>query len=539
MQLIMARNKYVFLSLFIGIICAKAETGKYIIYFKNKNTAIHSEQVFTEYALEKRKRFNIALDEREYPVNPVYLEKLNFENVIILNQSNWLNAVLVVAEDKKMKKFKNADFIASIQKVEKFSGSGVLEVVKENNCQEILDFEDGFISSFTQFHLLNGEYLHEQGYNGEAMTIAVCDNGFQNVNSNPAFSAVFSENRMLGTYDYVHNDSSVYDEGSHGASCFSFISGVKSNEYIGTATKSNFYLFHTEDNAGERLQEEFNLATALERCSQLGVDVVSISLGYTTFDVPSENHDTTDLVKNNSPAAIAVNIASSKGMLVCVAAGNQGTSSWKYLTTPSDADSAFAIASVDVNGNIAPSSSYGLANDIRVKPNVAAAGQGVKYINPSNQIATGSGTSYACPSLAGMAACLWQAFPSKTNWEIKTAIEQSASKYLNPDKHYGYGIPDFKKAYQLLSQSTYISNNALEKEFIIYPNPFLQSISINNSGNAVIQQIKLINTIGQTVYSTSSAGFGSISIQPDIPAGIYLLQIATNKGILIKKLMKD
>jgi subtilisin family serine protease len=49
-------------------------------------------------------------------------------------------------------------------------------------------------------------------------------------------------------------------------------------------------------------------------------------------------------------------------------------------------------------------------------------------------VQAGSGTSFACPQIAGIAACLWQAFPTKTNWEIKTAIEQSASQYLTPDK---------------------------------------------------------------------------------------------------------
>ena len=174
----------------------------------------------------------------------------------------------------------------------------------------------------------------------------------------------------------------LFDD-AHGAYCFSFIAGIKANQYIGTSTKSKFYLFQTENNDGgsERLQEEFNLAIALQRCDQLGVDVVSISLGYTTFDSAFENHDTSDMKKNNTPAAKAVNIAASKNILICVAAGNEGAKPWHYISTPSDADSAFAIAAVDKNGNIASFSGYGLATDIRVKPNVAAVGSSANFIN--------------------------------------------------------------------------------------------------------------------------------------------------------------
>ncbi|HOY43058.1 MAG TPA: S8 family serine peptidase, partial [Chitinophagales bacterium] len=448
---------------------AKQNPEKYIVYFKDKPTNVDVTKLFNEKALQNRKKYNIPFDERDFSVDSNYIVQLKNINATILNTSNWLNASLISIDENDISNLENLPFVTSIIKVEKttIGGSGIASVKDINECEatnDIQDFENNYSSSFPQVNLLKGEYLHEQGFNGENMTIAVCDNGFYNVNNNNAFTHIFNENRLLGTYDYVHSDSLVYDESqgppnyvSHGSNCFSFIAGYKENQFIGTATKSNFYLFHTENTPTERLQEEFNLATALERCTQLGVNVVSISLGYTTFDVPSENHDTSDMRKNNTPSAKAVNMAVSKGLLVCVAAGNEGNSSWKYISSPSDADSAFCIASVDINGSIAVTSGYGLPNDPRVKPNVAAVGVSPYLINTSGIVGQfGGGTSYATPQIAGLAACLWQAFPTKTNWEIKTAIEQSASQYLTPDKRIGYGIPDFKKAYQLLSSTTYV-----------------------------------------------------------------------------------
>ncbi|MDB5226575.1 MAG: hypothetical protein JWN78_768 [Bacteroidota bacterium] len=540
----MVRNKYILITLLVFplMMFAQANTGKYIVYFKDKAECKNVSNLFSPKALEKRKKFNIPFDERDFPVKAEYVEQLIQKNIPVLQHSDWLNAVVISADEKQIELVKKMFFVSSIIKITKGNTTGVASISNEESCESIenTEYEENFSNSYEQFHLLNGDYLHGQGFNGERMTIAMCDEGFNNANNNPGFTHVFSDHRLLGYYDYVDNDSTVFNTGNHGSYCFSFIAGLKANSFIGTSTKSKFYLFRTENGNSERLQEEFNLATALQRCDQLGVDIVSISLGYTTFDVSSENHDTTDMMKNNTPSAIAVNIASSKGILVCVAAGNEGANpAWHVISTPSDADSAFCIASVDVNGVPAPSSGWALAADTRIKPNVAAVGQHPKYLDINgNVVSLSSGTSFATPSLAGMSACLWEAFPSKTNWQIKTAIEQSASQYLNPDKHIGYGIPDFKKAYEILSVANFVSNEKLESEFLVYPNPFKYNIGINNSGSAVINKIDLMNDIGQVIYSDNSFHDNSIALN-DLPKGMYTLQIATSNGILIKKLIKD
>jgi len=541
----MVKNKYTLQLLLLCLTAfAHANTSKYIVYFKDKPKDTKVEQLFSAKAIEKRKQKHIAFDERDFPINTVYIEQIKNKQAVIVNQSNWLNAALITIDEKKISAVKKMDFVATVTKVEKTEHGGILSVQHNNECDEtnnVQDFEDNYTSSFAQFHLLNGEYLHEQGFNGENMTIAICDNGFYNANNNSGFSNIFSESRILGTYDYVHGDSAVYDEanGWHGSNCFSFIGGLKANQYIGTATKANFYLFHTEDNDYEWLQEEFNLAMALERCDQLGVDVVSISLGYLKFNRNTfENHDTSDLRKNITPAAKAVNTASSKGILVCTAAGNMDFG--QYINTPADADSAFCIASVNINGVPAGTSSIGLPNDPRIKPNIAAAGQGVNFVDTSRTgiIKSGSGTSYATPSLAGMATCLWQAFPTKTNWEIKTAIEQSASQYLTPDKKIGYGIPDFKRAYEILSLASFVDDHKLEKEFSVYPNPFQSVVNINNTGSSRVQKVQLTNNLGQIVYSDNTLAENTIALN-ELPKGMYVLQISTSNGLLVKKMLKN
>ena len=224
----MVKNKYTLQLLLLCLTAfAHANTAKYIVYFKDKPKDTKVEQLFSAKAIEKRKQKHIAFDERDYPINTTYIEQIKNKQAVIVNQSNWLNAALITIDEKKIAAIKKMDFVASVTKVEKTEHGGILSTQHNNECEEtndVLDFEDNYTSSFAQFHLLNGEYLHEQGFNGENMTIAICDAGFQNANINTGFSAVFTENRVLGVYDYVHNDSTVFtaSDDSHGANCFSF-----------------------------------------------------------------------------------------------------------------------------------------------------------------------------------------------------------------------------------------------------------------------------------------------------------------------------
>jgi subtilisin family serine protease len=539
----MAKSNFTLLFLCFVTLAASAANINYIVYFKNKNTDENVQTYFSKEGILYRTKYNIPFDERDYAIEKYYLQQLQKQGATIKNQSNWLNAVLINSNQKKIKKIKKLSFVKSIITTQKSNEKNTMSVEVANEYQEtksIETYEDNYASSFSQINLLNGEYLHEQGFKGENMIIAVCDNGFRNLNNNTAFSHIFSDKRILGTYNYVTNDSAVFtiNDGSHGSNCFSFIAGIKENDYIGTATKAKYYLFHTEDDSGEKLVEEFNLATALERCSQLGVNVVSISLGYTTFDNTAENHDTTDLKKNKTPAAKAVNIAASKGMLVCVSAGNEGAKPWHYISTPADADSAFTIASVDINGEPDASSGWGLATDTRIKPNIAAVGKSAKFINTEGNIAIGSGTSYATPQIAGLSACLWQAFPTKSNWQIKTAIEQSASQYLHPDKKIGYGIPDFQKAYTILASSTAISTHLLEDDISVFPNPIQEMMNIELKNGITLKNIKIINSIGQIVFITDEPIEHHILLN-NLSKGMYFLQIESNKGTVVKKIMKD
>lgn len=317
------------------------------------------------------------------------------------------------------------------------------------------DFYD-YGQSGGQVKIHNGDFLHNHGFRGEGMQMAILDAGFYHYLTLPTFDSVRNNNQILGTWDFVVDEASVNEDYYHGMQCFSTIAANMPGTFVGTAPKASFYLYRTEDIGSEYPVEEQNWAAGIERADSLGVDISSTSLGYSQFDSASLNHSYADMDGNTTISARAADMAASRGILVVAAAGNEGGNTWHYLITPSDADSSLCVGAVNTAGVVAGFSSYGPSSDGQVKPSVAAVGWNAVVANLTNgQPSINSGTSFACPNMAGLTTCLWQAFPEINNMGIIEALESSASRSNNPDDRMGYGIPDVKKAFVILQKKLY------------------------------------------------------------------------------------
>ena len=307
---------------------------------------------------------------------------------------------------------------------------------------------------------------------------------------------------------------------------------------IGTSPKASFLLYRSEEAGPESPMEEQNWIAAMERADSIGVDITTTSLGYNDFDNPQFNYIYKDLNGKTSMIAKAATMAARKGIILLVSAGNEGLKDWKYITTPADADSILSVGAVDVSGTPGNFSSYGPSADGRIAPNVASVGVSTTISAKEGGLIQGNGTSFSSPNLAGLVACLWQAFPEFTNMEIIDVIKKSSNNYKTPNNRVGYGIPNFRVAFENLEkQRNERKILALgEKIMKVYPNPFREKFAVTlRPKNTALATFLLYNSNGQliTTQQVSVTADKVIDILFDnlqpLQKGNYILQYLEGK----------
>lgn len=461
-------------ALFFTTINSQAQFTRYIVKLTDKGynpfSINNPIQYLTQRSIDRRNRYNIAIDSTDLPVTPRYIDSIkNAGAVTILNTSKWLNQVAIQTSDAAaLAKINSFPFVLATTPIGSFANTSNKPVNKKLDAEITGNTAPRSTSnlisadyynyglSYAQVHLHNGEFLHNRGFRGQGMQMAVLDAGFYHYLTLPTFDSIRNNGQVLGTWDFVTGNASVNEDHTHGMNCLSTIAANMPGSFMGTAPKTSFYLFRTEDVSSEYPIEEQNWVAGMEKADSLGVEITSTSLGYYNFDNPALNYTYANLDGNTTLSARGADIAAKKGMLCVIAAGNEGNNAWHYIITPSDADSVMAVGAVNTSGVVGSFSSYGPSSDGQIKPSVAAVGVGSVIANPSTgQPTYGNGTSFATPIMAGLTTCLWQAFPEINNMGIINVLQQSATRASNPDNRMGYGIPDMKKAFVLLIKQLY------------------------------------------------------------------------------------
>ncbi|HUQ97762.1 MAG TPA: S8 family peptidase [Chitinophagaceae bacterium] len=446
----------------------QAQPGRYLIQLKDKAQNPFSlakpDQFLSSRSMARRARYGISIDSTDLPATPAYIDSIrSVSSVTVLNISKWLNQVSIQTPDaaaldtiRKFPFVASASFIAS--RAQRKNDSTEIETFQTQTTSGIQGematqaFDYGAASAQVSLH--HGDFLHNIGLQGQGMVLTLLDAGFYHYDALHAFDSALASGQVLDTWDFVVREQSVAEDHQHGMYCFSIIAANMPGQFVGTAPKASFYLFRTEDVASEYEIEEHNWVCGVERADSAGSDVISSSLGYNNFDNGVNSHSYSDLDGNKTIAATGADLAAKKGILVVNAAGNEGDKAWKYIMTPADADSILVVGAVDKNGAVASFSSYGPSADGQVKPDVVSVGVNTVIQSTSNTVATGNGTSFACPNMAGLSTCLWQGFPEITPLKIIDVLRHSGSQAQAPDNRMGYGIPDMRKAVQLLLQES-------------------------------------------------------------------------------------
>ena len=431
---------------------AQQDTLKYRISLKDKAATTysleHPEAFLSEKAIERRRKQNLPIDSTDLPVCRKYVDEIRRQGVKIVVTGKWENFVTVSCNDSALvERIAALPFVRETEKVWIAPGGDGPFMATERDSlinRPSVHPDSIYGLAVDQIRLSNGDKLHEEGFKGQGMTIAVIDAGFHNADKITAMQNI----RILGTKDFVNPQSDIFAESSHGMAVLSCIAMNRPGVMTGTAPEASFWLLRSEDEYSEHLVEQDYWAAAVEYADSVGVDVVSSSLGYFSFDVEALNYHQDQLDGRTSLISRAAKMASSKGILLFSSAGNEGGGSWGKITFPADAPDILTVGAITDRKKKSNFSSVGFTADYRVKPDVVALGTGCCVIDPTGNIRYANGTSFATPILAGLGVCLWQAFPSLTNKDIISLLQRFGSKFEQPDAELGYGIPDVYKAYK-------------------------------------------------------------------------------------------
>jgi subtilisin family serine protease len=525
---------------------------RYAVFFKfkpQKEYVLASPSKFlTEKAIQRRVREKFAVDSLDLPVTAAYLQGISAYSQELLYASKWLNAAVVVTDAAGKK---NMEALPFVQKVEwvakgfiaKTGNRTVPEISQKPTKNQKWAIEESYREAAAydfQNDLLGIPAMHQAGFTGKGITVAVFDSGFPGLEKATPFAHVFTNKRIVGQLNVVRPwIKEVFRDHEHGTQVASLILANQAGTLVAGAHQAQVIFAITEDVATEYPIEELNWVRAAEYADSLGVDIINSSLGYLDFDEPSLTYTTAQLDGKTTYVTRGATLAAKRGILVVNSVGNYGSAGSSSLVAPADAQGILAVGSVNASSVVSTFSSRGPTADGRIKPELVAFGQSPVLIRGSGQVSAAAGTSFSAPQLTALAAGLWEAKPEWTKDELLTNLIKSGTQYATPDQNLGYGIPNFRGAYY---GSLLGLNEEIQSGSSLYPNPLgFQSLHIrfgkelrltlqilDGSGRRVVEQVGERNAIQQPFVFNLS----------DLPAGIYFLQLLDGKEIAYKKLIK-
>ncbi len=537
------------------------ETVSVWVFFKDKGENLEESLELTEQNLlpkarERRLRHfgpeGALVDFYDLPVYSEYINGINSYAENIRQKSRWLNAVTIDVRKDNLQSVSDLEFVSQLDLVF-LKDEPVRELenfpAAPNTNPENLEYLN-YGESLDQNQQINVVPLHNLGYDGSGVLVAMLDAGFNNLEHQ-----ALQHLNILATWDFVNGDSIVWDEagqmgsGNHGTWTLSALAGFKEGFLIGPAYGADFLLAKTENTDWERHIEEDAWIAGAEWADSLGADIISSSLGYLNgFTHGDTNYTWQNMDGNTTIVTIGADLAAGRGILVVNSAGNEGASSptiQNTLIAPSDGDSVLAIGSVTSSGSRSSFSSMGPTADGRIKPDVMARGSQTLCASvwDTTSYSRVSGTSLSCPLVAGAAALVLQANPSYTNMDIIEALRSTASQASNPNNSYGWGIID---AFQAANYFTSINNpepNLITqlKLYENYPNPFnpttMITFDVPESGNLSLTVYNILGErVAELVRGWTASGTHTVSWNASqLGSGMYFIVLENAQNRIIHK----
>jgi subtilisin family serine protease len=514
----------------------QAQTYRYLILFKDKASSTYSlnnpEAFLSSKSLERRRKNRVVLTSQDLPVSKNYLDQLKATGASILFPLKWVNGAIIAQKPSDLKKS------LALSCVKGLYWNFPADSSQANQIQSGIlsnSISPDYGNSSTQINQLGIDQMHAKNILGQGSLITLLDDGFKLANSVSYLQNTFTEKRVIATLTTDPTVSSVYTSGGHGTNVLSTIAGYESGKLIGTAYKASFALAQTEESGHELIVEEANWLRGAEWADSLGTDIISSSLGYSTFDNPLHNHSYADMNGKSTLVSKAAGWAASKGILVIISAGNEGANSWKYITAPADADSILTVGSVTALGSKSSFSSIGPSFDGRVKPDVVAMGSSTVVGYLDGAIGVSNGTSFSAPLIAGLAAGLLQTFPRHTAQQIRNALLKSGTQFTKTDMLLGFGIPNYDKA--IAAMELILENEPDASKLLIYPNPISPGSAIHISMPYSAAEVELLTSVGTVVHTFRlNQSESTIYLGPFV-SGKYYFRFTTESTSITKPVL--
>lgn len=431
---------------------------------------------FDPAAIERRNKIGVSLyDSTDFPVSSVYLNELSKVVDTVGYASRWLNAVGVVASERQVQELRGYSFVRAVIPQGGFDWLPA-------QLHSPID-ANGNLDTTRQVALMQGQAFVQHGVNGRGIRIAILDAGFWGTDSHVAFTELRFNNQIKKTWNFVHNDSVIYDEKTdHGTMVLSCIAGIDNGSPMGLAPKADFMLGIISKEYGNQYRAEERYIAGIEWADRFGANIINISGG------PNENSYFAEDMDGKTPLiSQTCKIAARKGILVVAAAGNNGSGIERQLLPPAETDSVLSVTALGLSGYIADYSAVGPTPDFRRKPDLCAAGDVfvAAHEKKADAYAEAEGTSFSTPLVAGFAACLMQLYPNITAMGAIDTLHVCSHLYPYYDYSHGYGVPQadyfFRDTVGILQPTfTFMKANG---NFSIAVTPAADTMSVDAENN--------------------------------------------------------
>jgi len=207
-------------------------------------------------------------------------------------------------------------------------------------------------------------------------------------------------------YDFINKDALPFDDNMHGTHCAGTIGAVGGDGKGISGVNQRVSIMAVKFLSGAGSGDTLGAISAIDYAVSRGAKVLSNSWGGGADE-------------NNEALREAIVRAEKAGALFVAAAGNDGSNNDKSPTYPAafDVENMVTVAATDSNDRMAGFSNYGVKS-----VHVGAPGVDVYSTKPDNSYQKLSGTSMACPHVAGAAALIWAQYPNADYKEIKRRL---------------------------------------------------------------------------------------------------------------------